>query len=293
MVNKVLLTGAGLISRAVAKQCASTGSEVHILSRTKPKWLIDGVRHWTCDLTNPTNISNSLKEIGGTDEVRHMAALTAAYSGDQSINFEMTRNLLDVAGSHGITRFSFFSGTSIYDLSGTYREIEEGTPVSKELSLYLATKVREESLVTSQMQNALILRVSAPVGPGMPKHRLIPTLIRNASLAQQTTLTNPNRVQDYIHVDDVAQFSDSLSRGGHVGIFNVASGISYSDLQVAEIVSSEVGYRAYSMASDAESLKQAKWTISTSKLRSAIGDVHLRSLESSIRTFIDAGADTW
>lgn len=292
MVNKVIITGAGLIASAVAKQCVSSGSEVHVISRSRPTWQIPGVQHWTCDLTDLNNTKKTLRAIGSADEIRHTAALTAASPGDHGVNLQMTSNLLTLAKSHDIKKFTFFSGTSIYDFRGFQGEITEATPLSQDLPIYLATKVREENCVALKMPDALILRVSSPVGLGMPKHRLLSTLIQNASLGRLTILTRPRRIQDYIHVGDVAKAADSLSTGGNSGIFNVASGTSHSDLEVAKMVSSEVGFRTYAIARDAESSQRENWTISTSKLRSAVGDLQVRSLKVTVRELIDGGVDS-
>lgn len=84
---------------------------------------------------------------------------------------------------------------------------------------------------------ATILRIFNVFGPGQEKHFLIPTILDQAidDGADEIVVADLNPRRDYIYVDDLVEAT--IAATGHVGVFNVGAGTSYSvrDLIVAAL----------------------------------------------------------
>lgn len=114
-------------------------------------------------------------------------------------------------------------------------------------SLYATSKIAGEFIVSS-MPKYSILRLVYVYGPRMTNNSFIPAIVDAALHKKKITLFNHGkRKQDYIYIEDAVQMCILLSETVENEIYLGASGISYSNQEVAleikKYINCEVEYR--------------------------------------------------
>lgn len=90
--------------------------------------------------------------------------------------------------------------------------------------------------------DATVARIFSTYGPLEPKHRFIPTLVSAALDGTDIRLTRPGIRHDFVYVSDVADALIAIAEKGQPGeIFNVASGVEWSNEEVVEIAEKVTG----------------------------------------------------
>jgi len=142
----------------------------------------------------------------------------------------------------GVKKVVFLSSNAVYGdhhFSGTF---SESTPVIPH-SFYAAAKLSGEVLLERVCADLgiplLILRLTMVYGPGdKPRYNpagLLLTALHNKKIE---VFGEGEDVRDHLYLDDAARVIGQLAPSQAVGIYNVASGQSYSFRQVAEIIKS-------------------------------------------------------
>lgn len=168
--------------------------------------------------------------------------------------------------------------------------ISEFHPVMPPTS-YHASKLFGEHIVrllSSKETKAVSLRISAPVGAGMPRHRFLPTLVDRALLGMPILLKGSGaRIQDYIDIRDIAKLISLLVEKPVSGVFNVASGNAISNRSLAEKVISVLDSSSniiFNNGPDPE--ENHRWIISCEKLWLETKFKSTVSIEESIRSLV-------
>ena len=83
----------------------------------------------------------------------------------------------------------------------------------------------------------VILRISAPYGPGQSPNNVIPIFIKNALANKDIQIFGTGRrSQDFIYIDDVARAFLAAVKTDRSGIYNIGSGESTSTLKLAKTI---------------------------------------------------------
>jgi len=154
-------------------------------------------------------------------------------------------------------------------------------------SAYHASKLYGEQLVDVARRDGLAtvsLRLTAPVGPGMPAARLLPTFVRRA-LSGETleVMGEGTRGQDYVDTRDIAAAVEASLVRRATGLLNVASGRCVSNLELARRCVAVVDSSSDVMLSGAPDPEEGvRWEVSIALAERELGYRPRHSLEDSI-----------
>ena len=114
-------------------------------------------------------------------------------------------------------------------------------------TMYSRTKKAAEEILLAFMENyevpICIVRPLSITGVGEQPQHLIPTLINSCMTGELVNFV-PNSVHDFIDVEDVVDGILNLSDNRARGIFELGSGIKYTNQEVLKIVEKATGKKA-------------------------------------------------
>lgn len=234
MGKKILITGAtGFIGQHVFSLLQAAGLKVAGISFEGGK--IDKAKILKLDLCQAEKVRRFFKKKNAVehfDTIIHLAARVPKSDNerDQKLalieNVASTLNILEEFQKSKTEKFIYVSGISV---------------VVQRESLYVVSKYFGEILSEYYQKkfnkNIIILRISAPYGPGQVKNNVIPIFIKNALENKDIQIFGTGkRTQDFIYIDDVARAFLAALKSNCNGIYNIASGQSVSTLGLAKII---------------------------------------------------------
>lgn len=157
-------------------------------------------------------------------------------------------------------------------------------------TLYSRTKraAEEVLLALTEKHNVpfCIIRPYSITGVGEQPEHLIPTLIRSCIDGDEMPFV-PGPVHDFIDISDVVGAIMNLSKAGVKGIFEVGSGIGYTNQQVREMVQTITGKKAnIKQVGRLRNYDTDEWVCKNFRARS-FGWEPKKSLEISIKEMVD------
>lgn len=230
MIKKILITGAtGFIGQHVFRLLQTAGFIVTGISFDGGK--IDSVKILKLDLCQAAKVARFFKK-NHFDAVIHLAARVPKPDNehDQKLslieNTTSTLNILEEFRKSRAGKFVYASGISV---------------VAQPESLYVISKYFGEILSEYYQKkfknNIIILRISAPYGPGQSPNNVIPIFIRAALDSKDIHIFGSGRrLQDFIYISDVARAFLAAIEHNVSGIYNIGSGQSTSTLSLAKII---------------------------------------------------------
>lgn len=235
----IVVTGAsGIVGRAVLAALRGSGESVApvVHGRTEDPDAIG------LDLARAE--SDLVEHISAPEAVVHLAAAVphAARHGDTELAADTTRRIdetvhraCSIWGCPAI----YASTCGLYDRRDP-RIKDETAPVSG-ASPYFRAKLDGERLM-SGLPATCVMRISAPVGPGLRRGVVLAKFIERARAGQPIEVWGSGRrEQDFVAAEDIAAFVKlALSRRAR-GVFNVASGSPVTMRALAEAVVEAVG----------------------------------------------------
>lgn len=130
-------------------------------------------------------------------------------------------------------RFILASSVSVYGNNTLYAR--EDSP-SLNVSAYGLSKLWAEQII-SKHHSFAIMRISSMYGVGMKKNTFLPLIIKNAIINDEIYLSGDgSRLQNYIHVDDVASSFLAASRVSVNGVLLSVNEYSVSNIDIAKII---------------------------------------------------------
>jgi nucleoside-diphosphate-sugar epimerase len=140
---------------------------------------------------------------------------------------------------------------------------------------YLASKLFGEQLVGNASHDGLdgvSLRISAPVGPAMPRARMLPVFVRRALAGEPlTVLGEGTRRQDYVDARDVAAAVELALARPTSPILNVAAGRSVGNLELARRCIALLGSGSAIEHRGVDPDDGVAWEVSIERARSELG----------------------
>ena len=176
------------------------------------------------DLRNLEDVKRALGQ--GFDGIFHVAALAGVWGKYQdyySINFEGTKNLIEVANSLGIKRFVYTSTPSVVFGDGDLLGVGEEAPyASRHLTPYAETKTMAEKLVLEANNGkdflTCAIRPHLIWGPGDP--HLFPRVIQKGREGKLRIVGDGQNLVDIVYVENAAlahvQAFENLEIGSRV-----------------------------------------------------------------------------
>jgi nucleoside-diphosphate-sugar epimerase len=156
-------------------------------------------------------------------------------------------------------------------------------------TFYSRTKKMAEELLLAYMEKyklpIVIVRPFSITGVGEHKEHLIPTLIKSCFTGELVNFS-PDAVHDFIDVDDMVSGLISLSNGIK-GIYELGSGVQYTNQQVLDLVEFATGTKAnINIISSARPYDTDSWVSNNFKAR-GFGWLPRKSLEQSIKEMVE------
>jgi nucleoside-diphosphate-sugar epimerase len=288
---RVLVTGAsGHVGSAIAARLIETGTQLVSLSR-RALATASPFEHATFDI----GVSGVADAIAATvprcDAIVHAAASLDRDPHSPSIavtNCLGTQEMLRLASLWQSTNFIFISSVPVI---GVPRDlpITEHHPTGPPTA-YHASKLYGEHLVRLATRDnfaTFSLRITSPVGPGMPANRILSAFVRQAMANQPIRLAGRGtRRQDYVDVRDIAIAVEQClaSPGGVSGLYNIASGQAVSNEELARrCVAALRSQSPIEFDGRLDSEEGVVWDVSIERARQRLGYQPQFDLESSIQ----------
>lgn len=275
------MTGAsGFVGGAIVKHLRDASHEVIGLSRRPAD--VEGLYGLLdANIADPAASRRIMERIEPCQAIVHAAAAIDARSDLLVLtNCLGTQQLLAVADAWQTRGFVFVSSLPVIG-----RPIElpitESHPVAPR-TIYHATK-RFGELLVEQRGAGAILRLTSPVGPGMPEERILASFVALALAGEPLEVRGAGtRRQDYVDVRDVAAAVEAaLTRSG---CFNIGSGRAISNGELARLCVSVLGSAsAVEIGIGEDPDDGVDWQVSIARAAAELGYAPSYELSASIR----------
>ncbi|MEK6277272.1 MAG: NAD(P)-dependent oxidoreductase [Actinomycetota bacterium] len=285
---RILVTGAsGHVGGAIAAHLQRGGHEVVGLSRRPPR-VEELAGQLQLDIGSPEAGAAIAAALGSCDAVVHAAAAldkSPPFGGLIAANCLGTEQMLVAAKEAGARCFVYISGVHVVG-SPSELPVTEDHPAAP-ATAYHATKLFGERLVRvagGEGMTAATLRLTSPVGPGMPDGRILPVFVRSAAAGEKLTLAGRGtRRQNYVDVRDAAGAVECLLERPSDGIFNIAGARSYSNRELAELCVRLMESDSDVVFEGSDPEEDLRWEVSIEKARRQLSWVPEFDLADSIR----------
>jgi len=269
---KVLVTGtSGFVGGAIADSLLKIGWEVIGVSRN-PEANAKPFPQIRVDIGSGDAVEQFVKSAPLCSAIVHAAASldTGLYAPEIALtNCLGTQNILRLANLWQVEEFVFISSIGVAGIPRE-RPITEEHPTTPG-SAYHASKVFGEHLVAIASQKdglkGAVLRISSPVGPGMPDNRILSVFIRRALNGDPLVLLgHGSRLQNYVDVRDVGLAVARCIQRKATGVFNIAGETALSNRELADLcVSLLDSMSSVTFSKDADPEEGLAWEISIEK----------------------------
>ncbi len=250
--------GAGFIGSHLVDRLMETGNQVRIIDNLASgqlsnldRWMgHQGFEFIEGDLLER---DASLEAVEGCSQVFHLAANpeVQANKADPEEHFrqniEATYSLLEAVAERGGVELLVFASTSTVYGEATVLPTPEGYGPTKPISLYGASKLACEALISAYASmhgfKAVIYRLANVVGP-RSNHGVIWDFVGKlrGSPEELEVLGDGTQSKSYLYIDDcVDGFLKGVESVEQVAVFNIGSMDRTSVLRIAEIVKEEAG----------------------------------------------------
>jgi UDP-glucose 4-epimerase len=286
---RVLVTGSsGFVGGAIASDLAGRGHEVVGLGRrmTKRNRCLAGAV--AVDLGR-VGVADALA--GGQRRCEAIVHAAAAIEQDpfapavSLTNGLGTQQVAELAARWEVSSLVFISSVPVIGRPGELPVTEDHPP--SPLTAYHASKLYGEQLIAIAGRGgfpAVSLRLTAPVGPGIPDGRFLSVLVRRALAGEPLMLAGEGtRGQDYVDVRDVAAATDAAIERRAAGVLNIASGRCVTNLELAQRCLAALDSSSpieYSGLPDPD--EGVRWEVSIARADEQLAYQPQRSLEESI-----------
>jgi nucleoside-diphosphate-sugar epimerase len=201
-----------------------------------------------------------------------------------------TQQMLGLAARWNVRSFVFLSSVPVISRPGPLPVTEEH-PVDPPTA-YHASKLFGERLAAiarAQGIPTVVLRLTSPVGPGMPRERILPVFISRALVGAPLEVAGKgSRCQDYVDVRDVAGAVAAGLERRSTGVLNIASGRCISNLDLARRCAAVLRSSSEIQVGRAVDPEEGiRWEVSIAKAERELGYRPRRSLDDSIAAVAD------
>lgn len=250
--------GAGFIGSHLVDRLMETGNQVRVIDNLASGQLSNLDRwmgHQGFEFIEGDLLERdvSLEAVEGCSQVFHLAANpeVQANKADPEEHFrqniEATYSLLEAIAERGGVELLVFASTSTVYGEATVLPTPEGYGPTKPISMYGASKLACEALISAYASmhgfKAVIYRLANVVGP-RSNHGVIWDFVGKlrGTPGELEVLGDGTQSKSYLYIDDcVDGFLKGAESAEQVAVFNIGSMDRTSVLRIAEIVKEEAG----------------------------------------------------
>ncbi len=266
---RILVTGgSGFVGSSVIRRLSGSHTVVGLSRRPTPG-AHESIQH---DLSVP-GIAAILASVAPCEVVIHAAARIDMTPFNAEVVATNTVGALNVAALA-----AEWNAYVIYLSSIQVIGRPQETPIIEDhpthpLTTYHATKLFGEHMMAASVPESCSLRLTAPVGTGMPSTRILPTFVRRAATGEGLKLAGGGgRRQDYVRADDIAEAVAACIERRPRGVYNLGAGLSLSNLELARLCIETLGSWSEITFSDRPDPEEdARWEVSIEKARDTFG----------------------
>lgn len=276
----IVVTGAsGVIGRVLMARLRSDGIEAI------------GVRREAFDLASGASLAAFIGRRPAA--VVHLAAAVphSTHYPDSEASAAKTRaadrTVRDAALEWGC-RVVYASTCSLYDKHAATVKFEDTPVVVRQDSPYMQAKHEGEKMFAALPSHG-ILRVPAPIGPGLPDAVVAKRFFNQAAAGQTIRVWGTGkREQNYVDVRDIADMFLRAAHSTSQGVFNVSADAPTTMLELAAAMARVVPRASFELAGVPDPLEQEYTRYSNARAREVLGWAPTASLEDSIRSMYEA-----
>jgi UDP-glucose 4-epimerase len=281
---KILLTGGnGFIGGHVRRAFTQAGHHVVTVSRSSTE-----STDLEAMLGAPSYVPSVSDFVPSCDAIVHLAACIDYDDRNPdlvSVNVGGAQQILELARSWQVRQVIYASGLPVIGIP-QHLPITEEHPLNP-LTVYHATKLAGEKVLGVMRRDGISLaslRISAPVGKGMPDKRLLSTLVRRALQGKKITILGKGgRQQDYVDVRDIAQAFLACLNQKIDGTYNIGSGSPLSNKTLAEQCSSILKSKSRIKFTGIDDAEDQVWDVSIERAAEDFGYAPQHDMTSTIR----------
>ena len=294
MKERVLVTGgAGYVGSVLVPKLINQGYDVRVLDIMYFPGGLDSVKDKIeiiqGDIRDKEILEKSLK---GVDYVIHLAAISNDPCSDlnpeltKQVNYEATKNLVELSKEAGVKRFIYASSSSVY---GVKQEENVTEDLSLEpLTIYSQTKVWSEQAVreaNDENFTTVILRPATVCGYS-PRLRLdlaLNTLTENAINKGKITVHGGEQKRPNIHIEDVTDYYLALLKIPKEKISGKTFNAGYENhpvMDIAKIVKGVIGNHVAIEKTDTKDLRS--YHISSEKIKKELSLIPLKTIQDAV-----------
>ena len=296
MVEKVLVTGgAGYVGCRLVPKLVNEGYEVSVLDLMYfGNRGLDSVKEKINLIKGDIRDNNLLKKsLENIDSVIHLAAISNDPCSDlnprltEEVNFEATKNLLEISKKNNVNRFIYASTSSVYGIKEEPNVTEDMT--LNPLTIYSKTKAKSEEAVRSYNDNnftTVNLRPATVCGYS-PRQRLdltVNILTDHAINKGAITVFGGDQKRPNIHIEDITDYYVQLLNipkdkiGGET--FN-AGYENHTVMEIAKIIKDTVGEEVKINRTPSEDNRS--YHISSEKIKKELGLYPKKTIEDAVK----------
>lgn len=250
-----------------------------------------------CNLLSMDDVRNALSDTTGDDVLIMTSAITRLKENTFNSmlkNIQMAENVSKVIAEYPVGQFIYLSTVDVY---GIY--VKSDVKISEELDFnpndyYATSKIVSELLLKKECckKNVplTILRLSGVYGPGDEGKSTIGTFILCALKERKVCVYGKGQnMRDYVYIDDIYKIANEAIRKKLNKTINIATGKSYSVLQIVDVIKS-LSPRRFQIESRPKANKDEKriedMMFDCSLLRKEFPGLQMVDLEDGISCYI-------
>ncbi|MBU1122412.1 MAG: SDR family NAD(P)-dependent oxidoreductase [Candidatus Omnitrophota bacterium] len=300
MKETVIVTGAdGFVGAHLVRSLAEQDVSVIAVDLNRKRLSDFKDKHLTFLETDFTDI-NSLKDI--VDRVEngcyliHLGGYVLG-SSKEMVDDAVKRSIaVNISGSYNLIKglkpkLTGVCFASTLDVYGQPRQlpITESHPVEPN-TFYAASKLSAEQYITLLLKDSVplsILRFSHIYGQGNLHSKALTSFMRAVKAEENPVIYGDGSdLRDYIHVKDIVAVIGKVFRQKNKGMFNVASGRSFSLRQLAELA---IKISGKNLSIEYKERQKDKWdyVFDNSKFKNEIGYVSQMVIEEGIKELLN------
>lgn len=233
----ILVTGSnGFVGGIIVEYLKQRHHVIGVGTKEKPSHTVDQYIRW--DIARDEIDEDLL--LDRIDVIIHAAAsidvddtsLDLSY-----VNCLGTQRIFNLALKKAVKKVFYISSAPIIGIPVVH-PITEGHPVQPN-TMYHATKLAGEILLDQLNRHGIEnvnLRVSSPIGPGMPVKSILPLFIKKVMTGENVTINGKGtRRQNYIDVRDIAKtIENNFDKNGISGTYLMTSNTTVSNVELAQ-----------------------------------------------------------